>query len=291
MIQNNTIKLLFIINPKSGNSKINWTAEIENYFANSINTIELYQLTQDCNIETIQEKIKSFSPQKVVAVGGDGTVKLVAECILNTDIQLGILPAGSANGLAKEFDISNIPTEALDVLLKGKTQKIHTVKVNDQLCIHLSDVGLNAYVVKEFEKQPVRGMWGYMMAALKVLWQNPLMNITMKIDGKITKVKAMMIVIANATKYGSGAVINPIGSLDDELFEVIVMKKISIQEMFKMVYSHKPYDSTKTEVFQTNELFIKSFRRVHFQIDGEYLGKVKEVKAVIMPDCLTMIVP
>ena len=85
MIQNNTIKLLFIINPKSGNSKINWTAEIENYFANSINTIELYQLTQDCNIETIQEKIKSFSPQKVVAVGGDGTVKLVAECILNTD--------------------------------------------------------------------------------------------------------------------------------------------------------------------------------------------------------------
>ena len=291
MIQNNTIKLLFIINPKSGNSKINWTAEIENYFANSINTIELYQLTQDCNIETIQEKIKSFSPQKVVAVGGDGTVKLVAECILNTTIQLGILPAGSANGLAKEFDISNIPTEALDVLLKGKTQKIHTVKVNDQLCIHLSDVGLNAYVVKEFEKQPVRGMWGYMMAALKVLWQNPLMNITMKIDGKITKVKAMMIVIANATKYGSGAVINPIGSLDDELFEVIVMKKISIQEMFKMVYSHKPYDSTKTEVFQTNELFIKSFRRVHFQIDGEYLGKVKEVKAVIMPDCLTMIVP
>ena len=291
MTQNNTIKLLFIINPKSGNSKINWTAEIENYFANSIHTIELYHLTQNCNIDTLRAKIKSFSPQKVVAVGGDGTVKLVAECILNTDIQLGILPAGSANGLAKEFDISNVPNEALEVLLKGKTQKIHTVRVNDQLCIHLSDVGLNAYVVKEFEKQPVRGMWGYMMAALKVLWQNPLMNVKMKIDGKIMKVKAMMIVIANATKYGSGAVINPIGSLDDELFEVIVMKKISIQEMFKMVYSHKPYDSTKTEVFQTNELFITSFRKVHFQIDGEYLGKVKEVKAVIMPDCLTMVVP
>ncbi len=291
MTQNGTIKLLFIINPNSGNSKINWTEEIENYFANSGHTISLFHLTKDCNLDTIKEKIKAFSPQKVVAVGGDGTVKLVAECILNTKIQLGILPAGSANGLAKEFDISNVPTEALNVLLKGNTQKIHAIKVNNELCIHLSDVGLNAYVVKEFENQPMRGMWGYMMASIKVLWQNPLMNIQMKIDGKIIKVKAMMIVIANATKYGSGAIINPIGKLDDELFEVIVVKKISIREMIKMVFTHEEYDSEKTEVFQTNELFIKSIRRVHFQVDGEYLGKVKEVKAVIMPDCLEVIVP
>ncbi len=291
MTQNDTIKLLFITNPNSGNSNINWEEEIKNYFANTGHDISIFQLTKDCNLDTIKEKIKSFSPQKVVAVGGDGTVKLVAECILNTKIQLCILPAGSANVLAKEFNISNIPTEALDVLLKGNAQKIHAIKVNNELCIHLSDVGLNAYVVKEFENQPMRGMWGYLMASIKVLWQNPLMNIKMKIDGNIIKVKAMMIVIANATKYGSGAIINPIGKLDDDLFEVIVMKKISIREMFKMVYSHEEYDSEKTEVFQTNELVINSIRRVHFQVDGEYLGKVKEVKAVIMPDCLEVIVP
>ena len=291
MTQNDNIKLLFIINPNSGNSKINWTEEIENYFADSGHIISLFHLTKDCNAETITKKISNFSPQKVIAVGGDGTVKLVAECILNTKIQLGILPAGSANGLAREFDISNVPTEALHTLLKGIIQKIHAIKVNDQLCIHLSDVGLNAYVVKEFENQPMRGMWGYLMASIKVLWQNPLMNISMKIHGKIIKVKAKMIVIANATKYGSGAIINPIGKLDDEFFEVIVMKKVSIREMFKMIYSHEEYDTEKTEVFQTNELNIKSIRRVHFQVDGEYLGKVKEVKAVIMPDCLELIVP
>lgn len=290
MTENNSIKFLFIINPNSGNSKINWITEIENYFANSVHTIAFYHLTKDCNIDVIKEKIKLFSPQKVIAVGGDGTVKLVAECILNSNMQLGILPAGSANGLAKEFDISNDPAEALQVLLEGIPTKIHAISVNGEICIHLSDVGLNAYVVKEFENQPVRGMWGYLMASFKVLWQNPVMFIKMKIDGKVIKVKALMIVIANATKYGSGAIINPIGKLDDDLFEVIVMKKISIREMFKMVYSHEEYDAEKTEVFQTNELFIKSFRRVHFQVDGEYLGKVKQVKAVIIPDCLEVIV-
>jgi diacylglycerol kinase (ATP) len=291
MTQSYNSKFLFIINPGSGNSTIDWSAEIKNYFADSPHSIELYHLTKQCNTETIKEKIKLFSPDKVVAVGGDGTVKLVAECILKTKIQLGILPAGSANGLAKEFGISNVPTEALEVLLSGHSQKIHTVQINGQLCIHLSDVGLNAYVVKEFENQPVRGMWGYMMASLKVLWQNPLMIVNMKIAQKDMKVKAKMIVIANATKYGSGAIINPIGKLDDELFEVIVMKKISFSEIFKMVVSHEPYDSEKTEIFQTNELFINSSRKVHFQIDGEYLGKVKQVKAVIVPHCLDVIVP
>jgi diacylglycerol kinase (ATP) len=291
MTQSDKCNFLFIINPGSGNSTIDWSAEIKNYFANSTHSFELYHLTKQCNLETIKQKIKLFMPDKVVAVGGDGTVKLVAECILNTNIQLGILPAGSANGLAKEFGISNVPAEALEVLLSGNYQKIHTVQINGQLCIHLSDVGLNAYVVKEFENQPVRGMWGYMMASLKVLWQNPLMQVTMKIAQKSIKMKAKMIVIANATKYGSGAIINPIGKLDDELFEVIVMKKISFSEIFKMVVSHKPYDSEKIEIFQTKELFINSSRKVHFQIDGEYLGKVKQVEAVLVPDCLEVIVP
>ena len=291
MTQQKSLEFLFIINPGSGNSAIDWGLEIKNYFADSIHSIEFFHLTKDCSVETIKEQIKLFSPNKVVAVGGDGTVKLVAECILNTKILLGILPAGSANGLAKELGISNVPAEAMKALLSGKSQTIHTLQVNGQLCIHLSDVGLNAYVVKEFENQPVRGMWGYLMASIKVLWQNPWMQITMKIAQQNIKVKAKMIVIANATKYGSGAIINPIGKLDDDLFEVIVIKKISFGEMFKMVVSHKPYDSEKTEIFQTDELLIKSSRKVHFQIDGEYLGKVKEVKAVIVPDCLEVIVP
>ncbi|MBC7410058.1 MAG: diacylglycerol kinase family lipid kinase [Arcicella sp.] len=291
MTQSENLKLFFIINLGSGNNTTDWSKEIKNYFVNYNHDIELYYLTQHCNIETIKEKIKLFLPDIAVAVGGDGTIKLVAECILKTKIKLGILPAGSANGLAKELGISNVPVQALNLLVAGHSQKIHTVQINGQLCIHLSDVGLNAYVVKEFENQPVRGMWGYFMASLKVLWQNPLMVVQMKIGQTKIKIKAKMIVIANATKYGTGAIINPIGKLDDELFEVIVIKKISILEMFKMIVSHEPYDSEKTEIFQTNELFIKSYRKVHFQIDGEYLGKVKEIKATIMPDCLEVIVP
>ncbi len=290
MTQDN-LKLLFIINPISGNNTTDWSAVITNYFASTNHVIELYLFTKGCSLATIKERIKLFSPHRVIAVGGDGTIKLVAECLLQTKIPLGILPAGSANGLAKELGINNNPIEALNGLINGSPKKIHLTYINGQLCIHLSDIGLNAYAMKRFKIQKVRGMWGYFVASMKVLWQNPVMEIEMQIDEKVIKTKASMIVIANATKYGTGAVINPIGSLFDAFFEVIVVKKVSIHEIFKMVFSHEKYDADKTEIFQTNAFSMKSRKKVHFQIDGEYLGKVNEVNAIIAPKALQIIVP
>lgn len=287
----NNLKVLFVVNAGSGNNTIDWTSQITNYFANLSNTIDFYYLTPTCNISTIKAKIKLFSPDCVAAVGGDGTIKLVAECLMKTKILLGIIPAGSANGLAKELGISDNPTKALDILLQAFSKKIHITLINEQLCIHLSDIGLNAHTMKEFENQTVRGWRGYFRAALKVFWQSPLMEIRIKINEESIKMQAEMIVIANATKYGNGVVINPIGKLDDKLFEVIVIKKKSFYEIFKMTFSYGSHNTDKTEIFQTNALFMKSRRKVHFQIDGEYLGKVNEVNAVIAPNALKVIVP
>lgn len=291
MTKKNSLKILFIINPGAGDNTIDWAVEIANYFTASKHVIQLYHLTNTCRIEEIKEKINLFAPHQVVAVGGDGTVKLVAECLIHTNILLGILPAGSANGLAKELGISDIPQKAIDTLVEGYAHKIHITMINNHLCIHLSDVGLNAYTMKKFKKQGRRGMLGYFFASLKVLWQNPTMQIDMQMGNKILKIKAAMIVIANGTEYGTGAVINPIGRLDDDVFEVIVVKQISFREIFKMVFSHAAYDPDKTEVFQTNHLVMRSSKKVYFQIDGEYLGKVKEVTAELIPDALHIIVP
>jgi diacylglycerol kinase (ATP) len=291
MTKQDSLKILFIINPASGNNTINWAVEITNYFSTLNHTIQLYALTKTCNVQTIKDKIDLFKPHQVVAVGGDGTVKLVAECLIHTNMLLGILPAGSANGLARELGIDENPQKAMDILMNGHSKKIHITMVNSHLCIHLSDIGLNAYAMKKFKTQSGRGMWGYFWASLSVLLFNPIMNIKMQMGAKTIGIKAEMIVIANATKYGTGALINPIGQLDDEVFEVIAIKQISFLEVFKMVFSHTPFDVEKTEIFQTNQLFMRSTKRVHFQVDGEYFGKIKNLNAVIVPHALQIIVP
>src|SRR3954453_7968930 len=98
--ENNSLKLLFLINPKSGNNGTDWHQQIQNYFNASKYNIQLFELLIPCEPRHIKETIEAYQPHRVIAVGGDGTVKLAAQCLMHTNIPLGILPAGSANGMA-----------------------------------------------------------------------------------------------------------------------------------------------------------------------------------------------
>jgi diacylglycerol kinase (ATP) len=291
MDKNTKMKFLFIVNQGSGNNDEDYSKAIKSYFSSLSHAVEIYYLPESCSTEEIKEKIKKINPSRVIAVGGDGTVKLVAECLIQTNIPLGILPAGSANGMAKELSIALSATNALDIIVEGRTKQIHLIRLNDELCIHLSDIGFNAFLVKKFETQEKRGMWGYIKAALKIIGSNPHMQISLQIDDAYIQREAAMVVIANATKYGTGVVINPKGRLDDDLFEVIIVKKISPGEIFKMMFTHSAYDPAKTELLQTRSLKVQSKHKVHFQVDGEYLGKFNNIVASILPAALLVIVP
>jgi diacylglycerol kinase family enzyme len=193
--------------------------------------------------------------------------------------------------MAKELEIPLDPQAALETLITGEKRKIHLIRINKQLCIHLSDLGFNAYVVKKFESEHKRGMWSYVKSAWKVLWTHDRMDVKIKSDDGFVQHEAAMVVIANATKYGTGVVINPGGKLDDDLFEVVIVKKISFTELFKMRFLNKEFNPKKTELLQTRSIRIASRRKIHFQVDGEYQGKVKLVEAELMADGLIVIAP
>ncbi|SEL52228.1 lipid kinase, YegS/Rv2252/BmrU family [Chitinophaga rupis] len=286
-----SLKLLFIINPASGSNDTDWQKEIDNYFARLPHHITYYQLPQQPDLAKLKEVIRSGAANRVIAAGGDGTVKLVAEALLGTQIPMAILPAGSANGMATELGIPTTPSLALDIVVNGAGKKIHLVKVNNELCIHLSDIGFNAFVIKKFEAENTRGMWGYVKAAWKVLWNHAYMKVAIMIDGRYIQREAAMVVIANATQYGNKVKINPEGNIEDDLFEVVIIKKISMAEIFKMRFTHGAFHPAKTELLQTRSLKIDSHQKVHFQVDGEYLGKVNTVQANIIPHALEIITP
>jgi len=238
----------------------------------------------------IRKEVDRILPHRVVAIGGDGTIKLIAEAIMKTKIPLGIIPAGSANGLAKELLIPADLGMALKVVIDGNKKAIHLLRINDKICIHLSDIGLNAYMVKRFEAMDHRGMWAYLKAAFGVFWTRYRSHSEMDINQERIPVKAYMIVFANATRYGTGALINPIGSLSDHLFEVVVILKLSLRELLKMWFTHEPYHPKMTRVIQTDSVKIRCRKPVHFQVDGEYIGKVTKLEAEIIPDSLEVMV-
>lgn len=286
------LDILFVVNPVSGGrKKIDWEPLIRNYFKSLPLRIEFFVLKGKDDASSIQYWIKKLSPKKVVAVGGDGTISLVAKQLLGSSICMGILRGGSANGMATELNIPVDPDLAMNVIANGKVQICDIIKINDDdICIHLSDVGLNARLIKYFDKGSFRGMWGYARVFLKILWQGQLLKVQIVADNLDITVSAYMIVIANASKYGTGAVINPNGLIHDGKFELVIVRRISIIEFIKLFLNNKPFNPDKVEIFQTTKAVITTKKLIHFQVDGEYKGKVKNVRAEIIPSAINLLI-
>ncbi|MCX2481646.1 YegS/Rv2252/BmrU family lipid kinase [Pedobacter sp. MC2016-15] len=284
------MKLLFIVNPGSGSDDTDFKTLITDFFADGAHTAEIYELKKDCHPDQIKKAIHQSKADRVIAVGGDGTLKLVAECLQGTKTPIGIIPAGSANGMAKELGIPTDISEALQLTVSGQPKEIHAVSVNGELCIHLSDIGFNAYIVKKFDDLSERGMLGYAKATWKALWSHHKMQVEINLEGETIRSEAAMVVIANATMYGTGVKINPEGKLDDDVFEVILVKKYSVFEILKARFTSLPFNPEKIELFHTRKFNIKARHKAHFQVDGEYKGKVNEIDAEIFPAAISVIV-
>ena len=191
----------------------------------------------------------------------------------------------------KNLSIPETPEEALDIIVNGKVKCCDVIKINENdISLHLSDFGLNARLVKYFDENTLRGMWGYSRMVFKVLWRKKLMSARIVADNLDLNTNAYMVVIANATKYGTGAVINPEGNIDDGVFEIIILRKLSLFQLFRMFLSYKNFNPKKVEVFQTKTATITTRKKTHFQVDGEYKGKIDKVTAEIIPSQLNMLV-
>jgi YegS/Rv2252/BmrU family lipid kinase len=286
------LKFLFVINPASGaKANQNWENIITEYFKSQQHSFEFFIIESENAEIRLQDYIRISKPDRVVAVGGDGTITMVGKLLLGSPAALGILPGGSANGMARELEIPLEPIQALDVAVNGTVKCADVVKINDQFCLHLSDIGMNAQLIKYFEEGKSRGKLGYIKVALKVLRNRQNIQVTIENGELEVKRNAFMVVVANASKYGFGAVINPEGNLYDGFFEVIIIRRLAISELFKMWFRPQPFNPKKIEVYHARSVSIETLQKVHFQVDGEYLGKVKKVRARIVPAQLQIILP
>jgi diacylglycerol kinase (ATP) len=292
MQQTSPQRILFVINPISGGrEKTEHENAIKEHFKPLPHDVHYFLLDGKNDARRLAETIEKLQPQKVIAVGGDGTVTMVAKQVLGTDIPMGILPAGSANGMARELNIPLTLPEALTIAEQGQVKRADVIKINNQICLHLSDIGLNARLIKYFEEGNMRGKLGYAKVALKVLWRKQHMQVVIETKGKEIKRDAFMVVLANASKYGTGAVINPEGDLYDGLFEVVIIRRLAVFDILKMWFRPKPFNPKNIEVLHAESVRIETAHRVHFQVDGEYLGKIKHVSAHILHGKLNLILP
>ncbi|MFW5886569.1 MAG: diacylglycerol/lipid kinase family protein, partial [Bacteroidota bacterium] len=143
MQNNNNNKLLFVVNPISGDiDKKRFSIKVKKFSEELDFSFHLYETTGKNDAENIKNEIKSYKPNIVVAVGGDGTCNMVATILKNTRLSMGILPRGSANGMANELNLPDNLEESLKVFLENNVRTIDMLKINDEyFSMHLGDIG------------------------------------------------------------------------------------------------------------------------------------------------------
>ena len=293
--KNKTLKknIIFVVNPISGDLDKSDLIESVAEFATTHNfNLEVYETTGKSDQKAIKALYNQHKPERIVVAGGDGTIKMVAEAMEDHDVVLGILPAGSANGLSVDLNLPQTIEENLKIAFLNHYIEMDMICINGKKSIHLSDIGLNANLVKNYEESDVRGFWGYALQAFTTLneAEEPFVA-TISANNKTEEHVARMIVIANSQKYGTGVIINPNGSMNDGKFELVILKSLDLLLIGKIITGNMPIDSDDIVIISTDRAEIKTDYPVNFQIDGEYCGAQKSLEIDILPKQMKLAVP
>ncbi|WP_303919986.1 diacylglycerol kinase family protein [Draconibacterium sediminis] len=289
-------KLLFVINPISGDiEKDDLQDEIRRFMKEHDQAVEFFYTTGENDRQKISDKIEKLQPSTVVAVGGDGTINLVAQTVLNQPTKMGILPMGSANGMASELNLPTGVEENLKLITKGKSKKIDVLQIDEKhICLHLSDIGFNAQLISTYEKSDSRGLLGYTKSFIEEFGNADPAAFEITLEDATVSKKAFMVVLANASKFGTGAVINPEGKPDDGYFELVILRPQNVSEFLEMLvpfYTRQIHTLDFVDTYKCKKVKIKNPELRNLQIDGEIMGQPLHVNVEILPRCVEMIIP
>jgi len=289
-------RYLFVVNPIAGdNDKEEFAEWISQLAANHGLEFETYYTTGENDGSEIGAMIESFQPEIVVAAGGDGTVNLVAQMLLNSDMAMAIIPFGSGNGLAKDLKIPHLnPRDALRIIINPKVIGIDTLEANGKFFMHISDLGFNAHIVRLFNKGSSRGLFSYIKFTIKEFFKYKTFHYKIETNNGGAKGYAFMITVANSNQFGSNLTINPNGDYDDGEFEIIIIRRFPRRKILAIMWrliTKKINFSPYTRVIKCKNATITTKKNKTLQADGEILGRVNQVNIKIHHRNLKVVIP
>jgi YegS/Rv2252/BmrU family lipid kinase len=222
------------------------------------------------------EGVDGTKYERVIVIGGDGTVHQVANWILNNNYHsvLGIIPVGSANLLANCFKIPGNAGVAAQLALSGNYQNIDVGLINkEKYFLIAAGLGYDAWVIKNTERAWKRlfGFWAYTIA----LWQGFLKikeeNFSLTIDGERHQYHAKTIFIMNFGKF-LGFDLGPDISYDDGFLSVAVVRPVKVVDYWMMLgrlIGRKFHWEKRLEYYKFKRLQINYDEKILVQVDGE----------------------
>jgi YegS/Rv2252/BmrU family lipid kinase len=288
-------KITFLINPISGGiNKTTFPNLIEKSIDLNLFTYTFRYSTSTENLIQLAKEAVEAGVDCIVAVGGDGTLNIVASAIANTPIKLAVIPMGSGNGLARHMGISMNPSEAIQSINRYQSAKIDAGMANNQFFINVAGAGFDAHVSQKFAEATSRGFISYAKISIGEFARYASEEYELTIDGKTVNHKAFIICVGNGSQYGNNAYISPSAQVNDGFFNITVIKPFRIIDMPVLAFDlfakriDKSYLAT---TYTGNSILLKRLNPGVFNIDGEPIEMERDIYFNMMPSCIDMILP
>jgi YegS/Rv2252/BmrU family lipid kinase len=231
----------------------------------------------------------------VMAWGGDGTINEVASALAFGDVPLGIIPAGSGNGLAAELGVDLRPELAIANAVRATPSKMDVGEIGGRLFVNLAGIGIDAHVASQFNlpENVGRGFAGYLRLGVRAFVSYVPAMYTITTGDVRRTVRAVLVVVANSVQYGNGAKIAPGARVDDgELDLVVVEERSRIATFCKTprLFTGSLARARGYSIRRIREATIECVEPMVFHVDGEPMVGGTRLDARVHPGALRICV-
>lgn len=309
-----TDKWLVVVNPMAGSGKCenDWPTIRDLLVEAGFSFISVLTEHPFHAIEITRNMVNDLGFNKIIAVGGDGTLNEVVNGIFQqtrfatTDIMLGMITVGTGNDWGRMYSFPMKYKKAIKILSKqrtflqdvGKVKYRHDTEDKSRYFINIAGMGYDALVAKKTNDMKARGKGGvmaYLYNLVTGLFQYENVQLSIIVDGNEVvndKVFSMNIGIC---RYNGGGMMQVPGAIpDDGLFDITVIRKTTkwrVVKNIKNLYDGSFINLPEVDTFRGKTVSITSTPRhsILIETDGESLG-VSPLDFNIVPRAIKLIV-
>ena len=259
---------------------------------NSLGIESSYYFTEpDKSVRKIIELELNRGVKNFLVVGGDGTVNMVARHLLGNKANLGIVPVGSGNGLARHLKIPLQLSKLPDFIRSHKILKMDYGLIGDLPFFCTAGLGFDAKVALSFSEQKKRGFSNYLKVILKDFADYKSETLSIDFHDKSISSPFFMTTFANTAQFGNNAYISPKASAHDGLLDMCLVSpfpKIMATLMGQLLMSGNIESSKHYEMVRIKEAVITRKRPDWIHIDGDPLLMPERLVVKVIPSGLNV---
>jgi diacylglycerol kinase (ATP) len=303
---------LFIVNPIAGSGRAHSIVpRIEAWLAERGIDARLLETREAGHAERLAAAATDLGHDRVIAVGGDGTIQEVINGLLASGVgtdggppALGLIPSGRGNDLARSVRLPIDPMACLPIAVGDTTHPFDVGSArgeggSQRYFGAAGGAGFDAavaYTMAVRRRFWMRGEAGYFLGTLNELrrYRNSELRVTLVGDGedRVVSQRFLFLAFANGPYYGGGMQICPDAETDDGWLDVCLvgdLSRLAALRELPGIYQAKHLKNPKVEIVRARTVRIEGDETTRVHLDGEPFGSVP-VQVTLLPAAISVAV-